>query len=137
MPNPVVTLRLATVYDQLVISRILRPPLGFKPFKPKIRRAFYSTLPGIKDRFKLDALICPACGAPKNENDDWGMVWIIGHDDSVMEPGCIQECRVCWCQIWSETMFLANRTTSPLFFRSMPKGIRHEPAHHSPANGSI
>ena len=138
MPNPMVTMELTeTVRSQLCIAHVPAPPLGFRPFEPKWRRAFYPVPKGTRCALKLDAMICPACSSPRNMKDDWGWVWIIGDEQPLLQSGTLSQCKVCMCLVCSPTLIMKDRCPSTLHFKPMPKGIRHEPARHVPANGSV
>lgn len=140
MSNPMVTFQLADVYDQLVVARVLAPPLGFKPFKPKFRTMYHLQSLEVKIPVKhgVKTLICPACLAPKNQQDSYGWVWIIGGDEPLMEGGHNQQCRICFAIVWSDHSWVFHEQAPfTAYFKPMPKGIRHEPARHVAANGAL
>ena len=140
MSNPMLSFQLTSVYDQLVLPpRRYAPPLGFAQFTPRYRQAFYcgrAEEPRIKNSFKLRALICPGCRSPRNMNDRWGWVWIIGDEPTWLESGYLSECQVCRGFAWSPNMIEVDPRLA--FFRPSSKGDRRvQPDRYAATSGSL
>lgn len=83
-------------------------------------------------------IICPECKAPRRKDGEWGWVWIVGDDNPLMEPGNLQQCRVCWCLVWGMNPLFAHTSEGMTsYYRPMPKGMADESPRDPSANGDV